>query len=375
MQTDASGKKRRRTLLIAMDTMLYGGIEKSLLPLLDSLNPAETEVTVLLDKARGPLLDRLPGWVKAVGIPYDELTRLEKQLGRKKLLTSLLRRGKLLKARRLYRIQKREMRNTGDALCIERAHRFYRHILPCRELETVYDLAISYAGTDQLILVSDYVKARRKTAFFHTQLARGREDVGCYRPFLENFDRLYAVSAELTENLKKALPEFEDRICFFPHILSKEAMLEQSREFEAVWPGSGLKILSVGRFERQKGFDMIPEIASRLAADGIDFQWTIVGDGYTRGEIEGQIEKYGMAGRMFLAGAMPNPYPYFASCDIYVQPSRYEGYCLAVAEARAFARPIVATDFNGASEQLEGGRCGKITECTVEAVYEAVNRL
>lgn len=358
-----------------MDTMLYGGIEKSLLPLVGALNPDETDVTVLLDKAKGPFLSHLPEWVKTVEIPYDELTGLEKQLGRKRLLTSLFRRGKLLKALRLYRVQRREMRKTGDALCIERTRRFYRHILPCKELETVYDLAISYAGTAQLILVSDYVKARRKTAFFHTQLATAREDVCCYRSFLGNFDKLYAVSAELTENLKKVLPEFEDRICFFPHILNKEAMQEQSEEFAAVWPGSGLKILSVGRFERQKGFDMIPEIVSRLATEGVDFQWVIVGDGYTRGEIVSQIEKYGVCDRVFVVGAMPNPYPYFASCDIYVQPSRYEGYCLAVAEARAFARPIVATDFNGASEQLEGGRCGEITECTVEAVYDAVKRL
>ena len=39
-------------------------------------------------------------------------------------------------------------------------------------------------------------------------------------------------------------------------------------------------------------------------------------------------------------------------CDVYVQPSRHEGYCITLAEAHCFTAPIVATAFSGAEEQL-----------------------
>ena len=41
-------------------------------------------------------------------------------------------------------------------------------------------------------------------------------------------------------------------------------------------------------------------------------------------------------------------------CDLYVQPSRHEGFCISLAEALCFDVPIVATPFTGAKEQLEG---------------------
>lgn len=39
-------------------------------------------------------------------------------------------------------------------------------------------------------------------------------------------------------------------------------------------------------------------------------------------------------------------------CDIYVQTSSFEGFCLTLNEARILNRPVVTTDFTGAREQL-----------------------
>ena len=51
-------------------------------------------------------------------------------------------------------------------------------------------------------------------------------------------------------------------------------------------------------------------------------------------------------------------------CDIYVQPSRHEGYCITLAEAMFFENPIVATDFIGAKEQLAGRKNGIVSGMT-----------
>ena len=50
-------------------------------------------------------------------------------------------------------------------------------------------------------------------------------------------------------------------------------------------------------------------------------------------------------------------------CDIYVQPSRHEGYCITLAEARCFNNPIVSTNFTGANEQILHEHNGLIVNC------------
>lgn len=372
---DIDYSKRKFRIVIAMNTMLCGGIEKSLLSLLNSLDKSVTDVTLLLDEKSGAFLDFVPNWVRIVEIPYDDLTRREKQIGRKKLLLKLCKTGNILSALRLYYIQKKEMSFRGDELRIKRAERFYSHVRNCIELEQQYDLAISYANLEQHILVSKYIRASKKIAFFHTQLDTQREDITYYESYLNNFDKLYGVSRDLVKSLKLYLPSLKDRIVYYPHILNKDMMLEWSVEYKAVWPSTGIRILSVGRLAKQKGFDLIPEIAAKLQKDNVQFQWLIIGEGAFKTTIENAIAKYDMNNFVFIENAKPNPYPFFASCDIYVQPSRYEGYCLTLAEARAFTKPIVSTIFDGATEQLENGKCGKIVKCDVDSLYSAIKKL
>ena len=365
----------RYRIIIAMNTMLCGGIEKSLLSLLNSLDKSVTDVTLLLDEKSGAFMDFIPNWVKIVEIPYDNLTRKEKQVGRTNLLLQLCKTGKILSALGLYYIQKKEMRFGGDELRIKRAERFYSHVMNCIELDQYYDLAISYANLEQHILVSKYIRASKKIAFFHTQLDTQREDITCYESYLNNFDKLYGVSRDLVKALKISLPSFKDRILYYPHILNKDMMHEWSIEYKASWPSTGIRILSVGRLAKQKGFDLIPEIAAKLHKDNVQFQWLIIGEGAYKSVIEDEIIKWEMNNRVFIENAKPNPYPYFASCNIYVQPSRYEGYCLTLAEARAFTKPIVSTIFDGSTEQLENGKCGEIVKCSVNSLYSAIKRL
>ena len=77
----------------------------------------------------------------------------------------------------------------------------------------------------------------------------------------------------------------------------------------------------------------------------------------------------------FLLGERENPYPYFKNCDVYVQPSRFEGKSIAVDEAKCFARPIVVTDFGTVRDQIGDGVNGLIAEKTPQSIADAVERL
>ena len=62
-------------------------------------------------------------------------------------------------------------------------------------------------------------------------------------------------------------------------------------------------------------------------------------------------------------------------CDIYVQPSKHEGYCITLGEARCFDNPIVTTNFTGANEQIKNEVTGLVCDISEEGVYKSVKRL
>ena len=67
-----------------------------------------------------------------------------------------------------------------------------------------------------------------------------------------------------------------------------------------------------------------------------------------------------MQDHVFNLGKKANPYPYFMACDVYLQPSRYEGKAVTVREAQLLHKPVVITDFSTSGSQLEDGVDGVI---------------
>lgn len=62
-------------------------------------------------------------------------------------------------------------------------------------------------------------------------------------------------------------------------------------------------------------------------------------------------------------------------CDIYVQSSRHEGYCITLAEARCFNNPIVTTNFTGANEQINNEVNGLVCNISEADIYRSLKRL
>jgi glycosyltransferase involved in cell wall biosynthesis len=100
-----------------------------------------------------------------------------------------------------------------------------------------------------------------------------------------------------------------------------------------------------------------------------------LGEGPSRKEYEKLIKEDNIQNKFILLGSDPNPYPYIDQCDIYVQPSRHEGYCLTLAEAKCLNKPIVTTNFTGAEEQIINENTGLIVNINEFEIYNAVKKL
>ena len=125
-----------------------------------------------------------------------------------------------------------------------------------------------------------------------------------------------------------------------------------------------INLLSIGRFCEAKNYDNVPPICKRtleiLKDRNIDICWYIIGFGTDENLIRQKIAEAGIQEHVIILGKKSNPYPYIKACDIYVQPSRYEGKSVTVREAQMLCKPVVVTNYTTASSQIQNGIDGII---------------
>lgn len=120
-------------------------------------------------------------------------------------------------------------------------------------------------------------------------------------------------------------------------------------------------LLSVGRFDYAKNYDNVPYITKAIVEFGYkDLRWYLIGFGSDEALIRQHIAETGMEEHVIILGKKINPYPYIKACDIYVQPSRYEGKSVTVREAQILCKPVVVTDYTTAKSQINNGVDGII---------------
>lgn len=138
-----------------------------------------------------------------------------------------------------------------------------------------------------------------------------------------------------------------------------------------------VRIVQVSRLEAEKkGQDILIRAAALLKQQGIDAELTFIGDGSDRESLEALSARQGVAARFL--GNLPRRqiYATLKDYDIMVQPSRYEGFGLTVAEGMAAGLPLVVTEGGGPWEVADSGR---LAECFVNGSADdcarAINRV
>lgn len=244
-----------------------------------------------------------------------------------------------------------------------------------------YDVEIAFMENyPTKIVACSPNKKSKKIAWVHTDLIKNMYSDSIYNSIddhkkaYERFDDIICVSKASQASFEKKF-NIKGNVHTIYNPIKYEEIIKKSNELGFNDKYSGIRILTVGRLSKEKGQDMIISVASSLKNKNYDFKWYLIGDGNIKEDLQNEILEKKLNNNVILLGEKENPYPYIKQCDIYVQASRYEGYCMALKEAIIFKKPIVTTNFSGAIEQLENGKTGLIVDVNEEKILEAVCEL
>lgn len=357
-----------KKIMIWMTSMHLGGVERALIGLLHSLDYNRVSVDLFLNRHEGELMNDIPQEVNLLPEHPRYASLAEPYI-------QTLKRGQILPAiGRLYAkiVEKVKFGGTHNngGVSVEYSQKYTKAFLPKVAADIEYDLAISFVTPHYF--VAEKVRSKTKIAWIHTDYTNITLDIPSQRKMWRSFDYIVSISEDVSKCFTKIFPEFTDRVIKIENILPEKLVRKQAKEHTICFEKPGVHLLSIGRYSYPKNFDSIPEICAYIVAQGIDVNWHIIGYGDGEQIIRKKISEYHMESRIKLLGKKDNPYPYIAACDVYVQPSRFEGKCVSVREAQMLGKPVIITDYPTAHSQLEDGVDGVIIPLETKACAEAI---
>lgn len=348
--------------------MECGGVEAAVADLLRCISPEEYTVELYLLEIRGDFLKRLPPYVQVKPMPISPVEReLVDAMDIRKTIKTGLSAGKLWETLRLA-ARYTFFRLTKEPMPAYRAALGKKKRITC-------DIALDFHGYLSLTtyLTAWNVEAEKRYCWIHSQSFADR--IAAHHKHLDRFDRIFCVSELCRQRTQQALPGMEARISVMHNLIDLERVLRLAQSGAVLEEKGKTKLLTVGRLSYAKGYDFAVQAAAQLREAGMEFHWYFCGEGEDRPMLEEQIRQLGLQDRITLLGFQENPYSLMKSCDIYVQPSRYEGYAITVVEASALGCAVISTDVSGAREEIVEGVNGFVTEISPDAVAQGILRL
>ena len=343
-------------IFIAMHYMEIGGAETALVGLLNALDPARVDVDLFLYDHRGEMMQFIPEWVNL-------LPQIPKYSVLERPIVELVKRGFWgIAAARMSAKLIGKLTNVPSFSMDVFTSLFTNKLLPTICPQKKYDLAISFLTPHTY--VKNKVVAKKKIAWIHTDYTIYPIAKNVERPIWRSYNYIASISNDVTRTFLQVFPTLAPKIMEIENILSpafvrKRAELEDTdKEFRQT---DKISLLSIGRYSEQKNYDNVPDICKRLInKTKLNIKWYIIGYGGDEALIRKKIKEAGMEEHVILLGKRSNPYPYIKACDIYVQPSRYEGKSVTVREAQMLCKPVVVTNYPTAPSQIRSGIDGVI---------------
>lgn len=353
----------KKKIIFITQALWIGGIETALANLVNHLDYKKYDVTCLITEDYQDMAENISSKCRLVVADRQHTVTFEEPYKYKKLYNIMEKPQNASKIRHF----------VWKVICLffrALEMRLYSYYIRQQLQGEHYDTAIIYSDRVAEIAVRS-INSDRFLMFYHNaDLGKAYHDVYGYRAS----EKIIAVSETQCTKLKKLRPNFASKMIAIQNYIDVESTLKKamnSTELPLFYE-KGIHLVSCGRLAHQKGFDIAIEACADIIKKGFeDVYWYVLGVGPEKNKLEEIIKKYELEEHFQLIGAKSNPFPYMKAADLYIQPSRAEGYSLSILEARVLACPIVAT-FAAAGEQVTDGVTGTLCDTSAGAISAAI---
>ena len=324
----------RKRLALLLPDMGAGGAERVGLRLADDWLAAGHEVDLVLMRAAGELIPLVPPEVRVFDLGVDRIRKSVRPLIR------------YFRDRR------------PDAMQIS--------MWP---LTVAGLLARRLARTPTRIVISDHVMLTRQYGGSRAAMAAIRATTRLFYPLA---DAKVIVSEQAADDLARLSGiAREDIDVIYNPVAPPPPDVAVDPKIEALWGDAEGRVITVGKLKDQKNHALLIRAFGKVAARS-RAKLMILGDGPLREELVATAAREGLGDRILFPGFTSDPWPYYASADLFALSSDYEGYPLVLIEAMRSGLRIVSTDCeSGPAEILDGGRFGRLVPVGDEAALAA----
>lgn len=361
-----------KKVLFVIDSLHCAGAEKSLTTLLSLLDYSKYDVDLQLFGYGGELEELVPKEVNILKpMEYIKFSSLSTKNAVIKSLKNM--NFKMLSSRLKFSLAIRK-NNYSNA---QKARIYWQKVSNViEENNKEYDIAISYAQGVPTFYVAEKVCAKKKLAWVNVSYKLGDEDRAFQEQFYDKYNKIVAVSDSAKNIFLETFPKYTNKLEIIYDINDANfirRMSEQGQSYNDNY--TGLRILTIGRLANQKGYDIALEACKILKEKEIEFKWYSLGIGPLKEEIEKYINENNLENNFKLLGVKSNPYPFIKDCDIYVQTSRFEGFGIAIAEARMLNKPVVTTRFDAVYNQMKDRKNGLVVDMNSQGIVNGILEL
>lgn len=355
----------KKKIIFVTKALWIGGIETALVNLLNHFNYDKYDVTLLVLKAELNMLKQIHPKCRVLIADRDETVSFQEKYRYSRLyhLTE--------EPENPSRLHKMMMWTVPLIRWAE--NRFYiRYIRKMMQGER-FDITVIYSDVAGETAVRA-IRADKYLMFYHHGAMRHvYHDIIAYK----KCEKIIAVSENQANALKGFIPTFANKILVIHNLIDVVGILEKGEStVSETFDSSKFHIVTVGRIAKEKGIDLAVRACAELVEKGVrGFQWWIVGGGPEDENIRDMIKQLKLEEYICMTGMKDNPYPYMKRANLYVQPSRIEGYPMTILEAMILGRVVISTNNPGAREIITNDKMGVLCNRSSKAIADTIMRM
>lgn len=222
--------------------------------------------------------------------------------------------------------------------------------------EKNYDWAFHIGEWSTPKFVANYVRAKNKAAWIHTDLSRlSNFESDDFFSYDDKINYYIFVSKNSLDASVAIFPQLKEKSIVINNIVNDRFIKSQSNEF-LPFSESLPVIVTCANIRPEKNHIRQIEVMAKLRDRGVRIKWLNLGSTADEGlyrKLLIEIEKEDLSQDFKFLGAIKNPYPYIKNASAVAVLSDYESWSMVITEAKILGVPVIATKTSGALEQLE----------------------